>query len=91
MPAREGLGAVAYNGYLYVLGGVSGTSTGDCTSTGDFCKGVFVTGLQSNPRVGYYSDYINIASATTNPNGDVDPIEIVTNGTNVGNPRFRGD
>ena len=41
MPARYGLSTVAYNGYLYVLGGIAGSSTGDCTYGTDFCKGVF--------------------------------------------------
>ena len=72
------------------MGGATNTSGGDCTATSDYCNGVYVTGLQSIPRVGYYSDLINMASSITNPNGDVDPIEIVTNGTNTGNPGIGG-
>jgi hypothetical protein len=74
MPARYGFGAVAYNGYLYVLGGIATVSGGDCT-TG--CKGVFVTGLHSIPRVGFYSDLIDFTGLSGN---DPTPIETVING-----------
>ncbi len=40
MPAREGFNSVAYNGYLYVMGGVASASSGDCTATGNYCNGV---------------------------------------------------
>ena len=90
MPARALFGAVAYNGYLYVMGGSADASSGDCTATGFRCNGVFLTGLQSTPRVGYYSDLINLASSSTNPSGDVNPIEIVLHGPHVGNPGIGG-
>jgi hypothetical protein len=81
MIARFGFGAVAYNGYLYVVGGQSdNTGGGDCTtSSGSLtvCHGVFVAGLQSIPRVGNYSRLIDITGSGTN---DPVPIELLTNG-----------
>jgi hypothetical protein len=62
MPARDFFGSVAYNGYIYLMGGLTDTSSGDCTAASDYCNGVFVAGLQSIPRVGYYSDLINLTS-----------------------------
>jgi len=64
MPARWVFSTVAYNGYLYVMGGAGGTSSGDCTAASSMCNGVFSTGLQSIPRAGYYSDLVNLSGNT---------------------------
>jgi len=77
MPGRYKLEAVAYNGYLYAVGGNSDSLTGDCNNTGDFCNGVFVAGLQSIPRVGDYSYLIDMTGSSSN---DPTPIELLTNG-----------
>jgi hypothetical protein len=68
---------LAYNGYLYQIGGANSSGTAEQT--------VDYTSLSSIPRVGDYSDLINLASSVSNPNGDVDPYEIIANGTNAGN------
>ncbi len=66
-------GTATYNGYLYVLGGNNGSAT---QST------VYYGGLASMPRVGYYSLLIDMADN----NQDVTPADLLTNGTNAGNP-----
>jgi hypothetical protein len=69
--------SVAYNGYLYEIGG----NTGSATATVD------VAGLQSIPRVGAYSQLLDLTGSSTN---DPTPIELLTNGTNIGNPGIGG-
>jgi N-acetylneuraminic acid mutarotase len=61
--------AVAYNGYLYEVGGTIGTST--ITAVVEYA------GLQSIPRVGFYSRLIDFTGQSGN---DPAPIEIVTDG-----------
>ena len=73
----------AYNGYIYEIGGGYGSTLAELANI-DYAS------LSSIPRVGDYSDLINLASSITNPSGNVDPIEIVTNGTNTGNPGIGG-
>jgi hypothetical protein len=79
MPARLDFAAVAYNGYLYVLGGYANVSGGDCTTGSSFyyCTGVFETGLQSTPRVGLYSDLIDFTGLSGD---DSTPTQAVING-----------
>ena len=55
MPARDGFGAVAYNGYLYVWGGRSGASGGDCTAARDYCNGTFYAPINSNGTIGSWA------------------------------------
>ncbi len=55
MPARYGLSAVAYNGYLYVMGGHAATATGDCTTGSDYCNGVFYAPINSNGSIGTWT------------------------------------
>jgi N-acetylneuraminic acid mutarotase len=76
--AREGVPAVAYNGYLYIMGG---------WNTSVDLNDVQVTGLQSIPRIGQYSRLVDLTSSSTN---DPTPIELLTNGTNTGNPGIGG-
>ncbi|MGH7234709.1 MAG: hypothetical protein ACREF7_04695, partial [Candidatus Saccharimonadales bacterium] len=52
MPGRSGLSAVAYNGYLYVMGGYSGTATGDCAN---YCNGTFYAPINSNGTIGSWT------------------------------------
>ncbi len=96
MPARDYFGTVAYNGYVYLMGGQTDTSSGDCTATSDYCNGVFVTGLQSIPRVGLYSRLIDITGSSSN---DPNPVGILTDGgdctsgvctSNLSNPGLGG-
>jgi hypothetical protein len=83
MPARDFFGAVAYNGYIYLMGGQSDTSSGDCTATSDYCNGVFIAGLNSIPRIGFYSQLIDMSgSSTEDPSADA----LLVNGTQTGNP-----
>ena len=65
--------SVAYNGYVYEIGGNSGSSV----------AAVEVAGLQSIPRIGEYSRLLDLTGSSTN---DPTPIELLTNGTNIGNP-----
>ena len=48
MPYRWGLSTVAYNGYLYVLGGQAGSSTGDCQTTSFYRNGVWYAPINAN-------------------------------------------
>ena len=56
MPARFAFGAVAYNGYLYVMGGTQqGASSGDCiTANNEYCNGVFYASI-TNGTVGSWA------------------------------------
>jgi N-acetylneuraminic acid mutarotase len=67
--------SVVYNGYVYEIGGYGPTATVD------------VAGLQSIPRIGGYSRLVDLTGSSTN---DPTPIELLTNGTNVGNPGIGG-
>ena len=69
--------SVAYNGYVYEIGGYTGTVVAT----------VDVAGLQSIPRVGAYSRLLDLTGSSTN---DPTPIELLTNGTNIGNPGIGG-
>ncbi|HUD07257.1 MAG TPA: hypothetical protein VMR34_05200 [Candidatus Saccharimonadales bacterium] len=94
--ARYALSAVAYNGYLYIMGGESGSSGNDCNNSGDICSGVQYSGLQSIPRVGDYSRLIDFTGTSGD---DPTPIEMLTDGgdcssgvctTNYTNPGLGG-
>jgi hypothetical protein len=52
---RYGHTSVVYNGYLYVIGGLSGTSANDCTATSNYCNGVQYAPINSNGTVGTWS------------------------------------
>jgi hypothetical protein len=77
MPARDFFNAIAYNGYIYIMGGSTDTSAGDCTATSDYCSGVFENYLLSIPRIGFYSRLIDFTGTSGD---DPNPIEILTNG-----------
>ncbi|MGH7142281.1 MAG: hypothetical protein ACREF5_02310, partial [Candidatus Saccharimonadales bacterium] len=49
MPARYAFGAVAYNGYLYVMGGEAGAASGDCATS--FCNGTFYAPINANGTI----------------------------------------
>ncbi len=49
---RYGHTTVAYNGYLYVMGGISGSSANDCTATSNYCNGVQFAPINSNGTIG---------------------------------------
>ncbi len=51
--ARYEFTSVAYNGYLYVIGGQSG-SLGDCVSTPTLCSGVQFAPINSNGTIGVW-------------------------------------
>ena len=70
--------SVVYNGYVYELGNVVG---GGVTAAVDYA------GLQSIPRIGEYSRLLDLTGSSTN---DPTPIELLTNGTNIGNPGIGG-
>ena len=70
--ATYGLGAVAYNGYLYAIGGYNGTS---------YLATVEYAPLQSIPRIGNYSMLVNVGNGV-----NVTPLSIITYGSNTGNP-----
>ena len=55
MPARTGFGTAAYNGYLYVVGGLASTSSGDCTATGDYCNGVSYAPISNSGIIGSWT------------------------------------
>jgi len=44
--------AVAYNGYLYVIGGVANGAANDCTAGGIYCSGVQYAPINSDGTVG---------------------------------------
>jgi hypothetical protein len=69
--------SVAYNGYVYEIGGYTTTAS----ATVDYA------GLQSIPRIGEYSRLLDLTGSATN---DPTPIELLTNGTNTGNPGIGG-
>jgi hypothetical protein len=50
--ARQGLSAVAYDGYLYISGGQASASSGDCTATSDYCNGVYYAPISNNGSLG---------------------------------------
>jgi hypothetical protein len=66
MPARYGASTVAYNGYLYVLGGASYTSGGDCTATSNLCNGVFYAPISSNGTIGSWAATTTFPSSSPN-------------------------
>ncbi len=68
------LGAVAYNGYLYAIGGYNGASD---------LADVQYAGLQTIPRASAYS-YLVDASGLSN--SDPQPLSILINGSATGNP-----
>ncbi len=56
MPARQGFSAVAYNGYLYVMGGISSSVSDDCNPVStDECYGVFYAPINSNGTIGSWA------------------------------------
>jgi hypothetical protein len=96
MPARYSFGITAYEGNIYVLGGFGSASTGDCTATSNYCNGVFISGIQSIPRVGLYSRLIDFTGLSSD---DPNPAGILTDGgdcstgvcsTNLSNPGLGG-
>ena len=50
--ARQGLNAIAYNNYLYILGGQAGSSTGGCMGTSDYCNDVQYDSFNTNGSLG---------------------------------------
>ena len=68
-----------YNGYIYQIGG--------CTVSACPSSEVDVAGLQSIPRVGRYSQLLDLTGSSTN---DPNPFEILTNGSNIGNTGLGG-
>ena len=50
--ARQGLSAVAYNGFMYILGGIAGSSTGGCTATNYYCNDVQIDNINTNGALG---------------------------------------
>ena len=78
----SGATSVAYNGYVYEIGGCN-----NCTATTTVLATVDYAGLQSIPRIGEYSRLLDLTGSSTN---DPTPIELLTNGTNVGNPGIGG-
>jgi len=69
-PARDAMGTVAYNGYLYMTGGHSGTSSGDCTVAGagggDECNGVQYAALDAAGIATAYTTSGNAFTTTRN-------------------------
>jgi hypothetical protein len=55
MPARSSFGVSAYNGYLYVTGGLASASSGDCTATAFACNGVFYAPINASGTIGDWS------------------------------------
>jgi hypothetical protein len=53
--ARHSHTSVAYNGYLYVIGGVSSSSANDCTATSNYCNGVQYAPINANGTIGSWS------------------------------------
>jgi N-acetylneuraminic acid mutarotase len=75
LPAANGYAlSVVYNGYIYEIGGCS---TAACPTSA-----VYVASLQSIPRIGFYSQLIDMSgSSTVDPSADA----LVVNGTQTGN------
>ena len=70
--------SVAYNGYVYEIGGCASTCP---TATVDYAS------LQSIPRVGQYSMLVDLSGS---PIEDPTPIELLSNLGNTGNPGIPG-
>ena len=64
--------SIAFNGFIYELGGYTTAAT----------SAVDYVGLASIPRIGIYSALVDITGYS---NSDPNPIGIISNGTNVGN------
>jgi hypothetical protein len=67
-PERAFFGAVAYNGYLYIMGGNSGAEYADCGTTTYVCNGVFYAQIDSAGVTGKYFTSSN--TFTTAVEGD---------------------
>ena len=50
--ARQGLQALTYNGYMYILGGQAAASTGGCTAAGSYCNDVQYDQINPNGSLG---------------------------------------
>jgi N-acetylneuraminic acid mutarotase len=75
--ATQNATAVAYNGYVYQIGGYAGGATAV----------VDYAGLQSMPRIGFYSQLIDMSgSSTEDPAADY----ILANGSQTGDPGIGG-
>ena len=75
--------SAVYNGDIYIIGGYESASNTSCKASGtsNYCSDVQYAGVQSIPRVGYYSTLID--------NGvNVDPLKLVTDGSQTNNPGF---
>jgi hypothetical protein len=53
--ARNDLAAVAANGYFYIIGGVSDTSTGNCANGVGICKDVQYAAINANGSLGSFA------------------------------------
>ena len=74
MPARWDFDTVAYNGYIYVMGGDSGASSGDCTTGGSFvCNGVFYAPISSNGTMGSWTATTSFSASQSGHR----PLEVV--------------
>ena len=65
MPARSNFGTAVYNGYIYVLGGAAGTSTGDCTATSNYCNGTWYAQINANGTLGSWTPTTTFATTTS--------------------------
>jgi hypothetical protein len=64
--ARHSHTSVAYNGYLYVIGGVSSSSANDCTATSNYCNGVQYNSINTGtPSFGTLGTWSSINTITT--------------------------
>ena len=68
---RDGLFATAYNGYLYVVGGLGGASANDCTATSNYCNGVQKAEINTNGSLGTWSYVTTFTQARYLLSGDV--------------------
>ena len=59
------LAATAYNGYLYIMGGESGSAAGSCTATSDYCNDVQYAAIASNGSLSEPSSCVALASGNS--------------------------
>jgi N-acetylneuraminic acid mutarotase len=67
MSARDQVGTAVYNGYLYVMGGMAGSSGGDCTigsAPNYFCNGVFYAPINTTGTIGSWTATTSFPSSS---------------------------